>query len=281
MEPGPHPDTLPELTGSQRVAYIALLATAMKQDLVHQETISQARSSISDEHARQVLAFEEHKISRRIQQAVARAHDRQWIADADLLQVGPIWAAAAAIADTDPAAAAALRNCEDRLYVLHPYAMDYYDMCRENGARPLAAMLEVAPMFGRPAHVQASDMTAPHPQPVRIADPVERAEYQVRQLAQRLQDRARASGRLQFERQELILILEAVSDLPGNLIETIAREAEDKPRPASGPARQAADSFPDHGHHAASAADGAERQMQPAAHTTATTADARLRPGMP
>ena len=231
-------------------------------------------------HARRLLAREEHKISQRIQQARARAHDKQWLATADLLQVGPIWAAAAATADTEPTAAAALRKCEDRLRVLHPYAMEYYDMCREDDARPLDAMLETAPMFGRAPHVQVSNATASGlapaatasagqallanadagqlPEPAQIGDAAERTEYQARQLAQQLQDRARAGERPPFERHELMIVLETITSLPGTIIEAIACEAENTARTASGPAQLAADSFPDVAYGAASATSAAE-----------------------
>ena len=49
---------------------------------------------------------------------------------------GRAWGAAAPYADTDPEAASALRRAEERLRVLHPYAMARYDRLRAEGAAP-------------------------------------------------------------------------------------------------------------------------------------------------
>ncbi len=50
---------------------------------------------------------------------------------------------------TSPEAASALRRAEERLRVLHPYAMNRYDRLRSEGAAPLEAMREAAPLFVR------------------------------------------------------------------------------------------------------------------------------------
>jgi hypothetical protein len=65
--------------------------------------------------------------------------------------VARAWSAAAAYADDDPGAAAALARCEDRMRHLHPYAMSWYDRLRSEGAGRFEAMHDALPLFARPA----------------------------------------------------------------------------------------------------------------------------------
>src|SRR5262249_8146560 len=87
----------------------------------------------------------------------APAHDSRWLAQADLLQAARGWGAAAAYADADPAAASALRKCEERLRVLHPYAMAWYDRLPGEGAGAVEAMRQAVPLFGRAPHARPDD----------------------------------------------------------------------------------------------------------------------------
>lgn len=64
---------------------------------------------------------------------------------------------AAAYADGDSGAAAALRKSEERLRTLHPYAMARYDRLREEGASPIDAMREAAPLFVRAPYARPGD----------------------------------------------------------------------------------------------------------------------------
>ena len=50
----------------------------------------------------------------------------------------------------EPAAATAMRKCEERLRVQHPYAMARYDRLRSDGMGPADAMREAAPLFASP-----------------------------------------------------------------------------------------------------------------------------------
>ena len=84
----------------------------------------------------------------------ASAHDRRWLAQAGLVEVGRAWSAAAAYADADPDAATALGRCEDRLRHLHPYAMAWYDRLRSQGAGRFDAMRDALPLFGRAPHAR-------------------------------------------------------------------------------------------------------------------------------
>jgi hypothetical protein len=267
MEPGPHPDPLAEALagGPQKVAQIASLATAMSQVLIQQLAIREARKAISDEQALRVLAVQERQITQQIRAAWAPAHDRKWLADADLLQTARVWAAAVAHADTDPTAAVAQRKCEDRLRRLHPYAMAFYDRIRGDGTAALDAMRRAAPMFSREPHVRVGD-PVPARQSLTVngttevvqpdaraiesggsmdhSDEAERVEYRARHVAQRLQARVQASGRPPLGRDELIIVLESVTNLPESTIEVIADEAAGTGRAPNGPAQQAASNFP-------------------------------------
>ena len=59
----------------------------------------------------------------------------------------------------EPAAATAMRKCEERLRLLHPYAMARYDRLRGEGMGPADAMREAAPLFGQPSHARDGEYT--------------------------------------------------------------------------------------------------------------------------
>ena len=88
------------------------------------------------------------------------ARDRQWLAGADLLEVGRAWSAAAAWADADADAASAMVRCETRLRDLHPYAMARYDRLRAEGAQPFEAMRDVVGLFGRAPRARPGEASA-------------------------------------------------------------------------------------------------------------------------
>ena len=93
--------------------------------------------------------------------------DRQWMASAGLIETARAWSAAAAYADADPAAAAAVDRCEARLRELHPYAMAAYDRMRGEGAGSFDAMREALPLFARAPHARPG---GPSPQrPVLVS----------------------------------------------------------------------------------------------------------------
>jgi hypothetical protein len=268
MEPGPHPDPFAEAltSGSQTVAQIASLVAATSQVLVQQLAIHHARRTINDEQALRVLTEQDRQLRQQTRMAWAPANDRKWLAAADLLQVARAWAAAAAHSDDDPVAITAMSRCEDRLRVLHPYAMAYYDLLRGDGVGPLDAMRGAAPLFSRPAHVRVGDpvpdrhaLTPATPDQMPSAqagegpsvergeihdDAVERAEYRARQIAQQLQERAREHDRPALGRDELTIVLETITNLPYPVIETIASGAETAQRPSAEAAQLAAESFP-------------------------------------
>jgi hypothetical protein len=82
------------------------------------------------------------------------ALDPGWTGRAGLTPVLHSWGAAMPFADPsepwhEPAAATAMRACEERLRQIHPYAMRRYDLLRDQGRTPAASMREAAPFFGR------------------------------------------------------------------------------------------------------------------------------------
>jgi len=233
MEPAHYTEPLEEALSqaSQRVAQFASLTGAMAQVIWQRKALHDARQAArDDERAVRIIDQQERLIQRQARLGWAPAHDPQWLAHADLLQTGRAWASAASYADTDPAAASALRKCGDRLRTLHPYAMARYDRLRGEGTSPLDAMRETVPLFGRSPHARPGD-----PAPFRhalgvgagtdatqsadraLADPTElmptddsdnRAAQRGRQIIDRLQSNARTVGRPELGPDELAMVLE-------------------------------------------------------------------------
>jgi hypothetical protein len=262
MEPDRYNDPLQEAFnhGSQRVAQFASLVGAMAQVVIQRRALHDARNSArTDEHATRILDEQERLIHRQSRLSWAPAHDSQWLAQADLIQTGRAWAGAASYADTDPAAASAMRKCEERLRKLHPYAMARYDRLRDDGANPLDAMRESAPLFSRTPNVRVGDPAparpalsastgqetspsadqAPGSMAERDADaafePVseDRAEQRARQIIYRLQAGAGAANRPELGSDELAMVLEAVTNLPEDVIERLTHQAANEARARS------------------------------------------------
>jgi hypothetical protein len=260
MEPAHYTDPLEEALSqaSQRIAQFASLTGAMAQVIWQRRALHDARQAArDDERATRIINEQERLIHQQARLSWAPAHDPQWLAHADLLQAGRAWAGAASHADTDPAAASAMRKCEDRLRALHPYAMARYDRLRGDGISPLDAMRETVPLFARSPHARAGD-----PAPFRDAlgvgvsagpdatqpanrtptDPAEpppaddrddRAEQRGRQIIERLQASARTVGRPELGPDELVMVLEAVTNLPEDMIERLIQNAPGPNRPRS------------------------------------------------
>jgi hypothetical protein len=160
MNPAEHyPDPFGEALShsSSRAAQMISLAAAAAEVAARRMALKNARQAARDEQARRALHGAERAARERTRVRWAPAHDPRWLAQADLSQVAGTWSAAAAYADSDPAAAAALRKSEKRLRGLHPYAMARYDRLRAEGASPLNAMREAAPMFVREPDARPGD----------------------------------------------------------------------------------------------------------------------------
>jgi hypothetical protein len=248
MEPAQYTDPLEEALSqaSQRVAQFASLTGAMTQVILQRKALYDARQAArDDERPIRIIDQQERLIQRQARLGWAPAHDPQWLAHADLLQTGRAWASAASYADTDPTAASALRKCEDRLRMLHPYAMARYDRLRGDGTSPPDAMRETVPLFGRSPRTrpgdpapfrhalglgagtdatQSADRRPADPaEPVLADDSDDRAEQRGRQIIERLQSSARAVGRPELGPDELVMILEAATNLPEDMIGRLTR----------------------------------------------------------
>ena len=146
-------------------------------------------------------------------------------------------AAAYVYAAADPVAVSAMRKSEDRLRQLHPFAMARYDRLRGEGASPLDAMAGAAPLFTHEPHARpgqpgsrlrigpapASPDAAPQTgvadgspgAPAPGQDPLLQAEHRGGQILLRLQARARAERGSELGPEELALVLEDTTTLPG------------------------------------------------------------------
>lgn len=265
MEPAHYTDPLEEALGqaSQRVAQFASLTGAMAQVVLQRKALYDARQAArDDERAIRVINEQERLIQRQARLGWAPAHDSRWLAYADLLQAARAWANAASYADTDPAAASAMRKCEDRLRTLHPYAMARYGRLRGDGTSPLDAMRETVPMFGRAPHARpgdpapsrralgaeappdttpSADRPVPDPaEPPRADDSDDRAEQRGRQIIERLQAGAHTAGRPELVPDELAMILEAVTNLPEDMIGRLTQNAPNESQPGDEKPRAAA-----------------------------------------
>jgi hypothetical protein len=180
----------------------------------------------------------------------------------DLLQAARAWSAAAAYADADPEAADAVRTCEQRLRVLHPYAMARYDRLRGEGTARLDAMREALPLFARAPRARPGDPVAERRGPAapdgrgtascdigvddsgvaQAADSsaIRQAEQRGRQIVRELQARALAERGYALGPDELVTTLGATTTLPGDLIARLA-PADSQDRVAWGAERARAD----------------------------------------
>jgi hypothetical protein len=166
MIPEQHPDPFEDVLrqGVQRAIQLASGAvTAGQVYLFHRNTQARAVDE-RDDRARRAL----HAQMRAEQQAGragwAPALDPAWLREATLLQVARAWSAAVPYSDRavpwyEPAAATAMRKCEEKLRDLHPYAMGRYDRLRADGLGPAEAMQEAAPLFARAPRARDSSST--------------------------------------------------------------------------------------------------------------------------
>jgi hypothetical protein len=141
----------------------------------------------------------------------------------------------------EPAAATAMRKCEERLRDLHPFAMARYDRLRGDGMGPAQAMREAAPLF---AHAPRAYDRPYVPRAVLVAgngeslawtapaaDPgqqigvtlTEAQELRGRQIVAALQDRARAQRRGPLGEAEQRTVLETITNLPPDVIDRVVR----------------------------------------------------------
>ncbi len=165
-----HPDPFQDALGHglQRAVQVTSCAVTAAQVYIHQQRNQAMAAAERDERARRALAAQiraEREVAR---VGWAPALDPDWLSQADLYQAAYTWGQAMPYADRSvpwyqPAAATAMRKCEERLRDLHPYAMSRYDRLRGDGIEPADAMREAALLFARPPRAR----DAPHaPRPV-------------------------------------------------------------------------------------------------------------------
>lgn len=190
MDPQVHPDPFHEAMsrGLQRAIQVASSAVTGMQVLVHLRKAEARMIAQRDEHARRALSAQIDAGRAAARADWAPALDEDWIRGADLASVARIWGAAMPYADAlspwhEPAAGTAMRRCEDRLRVLHPYAMARYDGFRADGTAPLDAMHKTAPFFGySPAPASATprplatpwQLPSPAPPRTPVRQPISR-----------------------------------------------------------------------------------------------------------
>jgi hypothetical protein len=150
--------------GSPVVARITSLAVTAGQIVSQRRVLYGAvAAGRQDDPATQALWRQEKVLRWAYGMWWASAHDPRWLARADVLSIAYAWGSAAAFADTERSAASALRKCEDRLRVLHPYAMAHYDRLRADGSAPPDAMRDTAPLFSRHLHPRTGEPRVPRP----------------------------------------------------------------------------------------------------------------------
>jgi hypothetical protein len=248
---------------SQRAAQMVSLVAAAAEVALRRRALHTARQAARDEQELRRVQQDESAFLAQVRAQWAPALDARWLAQADLLQAGRAWGAAAPWADAYIEAAAALNRAEERLRALHPYAMTQYDRLRSEGAHPVDAMRRSVHLFLREPHprpgqsapartpIQAGlpgvgpasgpdDATSSPDQPTSAQDPYQEAEQRGRGIAERLQARALRERGTELSADELATALEASTSLPAEVISRLVRaEAEERLAAAAERARAA------------------------------------------
>lgn len=292
---------------SQKAAQFVSMVGAAYEIAARRRAIRAARDASRTEQQLRAVQEQERVARAEVRARWAPAFDARWSAQADLVQAGRVWGAAAPYADTDQEAASALRKAEERLRLLHPFAMGRYDRLRADGASPLEAMRETVNLFASEPHARPGEPAAARPlieagvpgagswpdagedasvtasQPGPGATAYQDAEPRGRLIAERLQDRALAERGSRLSPDELVTALEVSTNLPSEVIarlgtngvtaaqrDMVTTETAGAHAPA---ARLAAESFP------CTTADGIRAavngQLQQSAQSPARTAAAQ------
>jgi hypothetical protein len=230
-------------SASRQAAQLASMAVAAHEVITRRTARRAAMKAASDEQQRQAIREQERAAREAARARWAPALDPRFPAQADLLTAGRAWGGAAPYADI-PEAASALRRAEDRLRVLHPYAMDRYDRLRSEGASPLEAMREAAPLFAMAPYARPGQPGAPRPavtagvpgagfRPAAGAASAPRGGFRTDadqatyqhglRIAEQLQARALAERGARLSPDELFTELEVKTTLPLDVITGLAR----------------------------------------------------------
>lgn len=255
-----HPDPIAEgfqHTGQRLIQLVSAAAGIQQIVAQRKHRLRAARQALNDK----VQRAEAEK--RRAERAQARsrwgrAHDRQWLRHANLLDVADAWAAGVPYAKDNTSAARAVRQCEEQLRRLHPHAMSHYDRFRAEGKDPLEAMTQAAPFFTRAPNVRTGGPAAERGEllegsgaewaarvhgPDRSEWEQARQEHRATQIADQLRAKLRLQGR-EPRPDEIRTVLEITTNLPDGVI-TKAVPMTPHPEPRQGPdVRRAAEDFP-------------------------------------
>ena len=258
MEAETYPDPFREAMthGLQRAMEVASLAVTAAQVYVYHQKAEARATDDSDERTRRALHAQVRAERDAARAGWSSAMDPRWLSNASLHDTARAWGAAMPYADPEapwhePTAATAMRKCEERLRSLHPFAMARYDRLRADGLGPAEAMREAAPLFALSPRArtwpfapvlalsattgtdtgQAADPPAQRSEPADWNDS-QALESRGRGIVTAMQERARAAGREPLGHEELRTVLETVTNLPGDVIDTVSR-----PSPANGRAR--------------------------------------------
>ncbi len=259
-----HPDPFHDAMnhGLQRAMQVASSVMTGAQVYVYLKRTQAMAAAERDERARRVLTAQIRADSEAARAGWAPALDPIWLRQADLFQAARTWGAAMPYADRsvpwyEPAAATAMRKSEERLRDLHPHAMARYDQLRSDGMGPAEAMRETAPLFARPPRAYDTPYTprqvlnagdgepvtwaAAAPVPISAdsseADLAQAHEQRGRQIVAALQARARQQRRDPLSGAEQRTVLEAMTNLPADVIDRVvqpsATRAGESAEPAS------------------------------------------------
>jgi hypothetical protein len=160
-----YPDPLADALGhgSQRAARIASVVVAAAYGYAQYRARRDRLAAAGDERSARVVADQQRAAYQQARAGWAAALDPRWLGGAGFVQAARAWGAAAPFAGGDPLAASAVRRCEDRLRVLHPYGMARYDRLRAEGAGLIEAMRQAAPLFIRQPYARPGEPPAPRP----------------------------------------------------------------------------------------------------------------------
>ncbi|WP_160573462.1 hypothetical protein [Actinomadura physcomitrii] len=243
-----HPDPITEgfSHGGERMIQIIAMAAALKQSYAHRAARLRAAELARDAAAERTESAAQQAAFAEARSRWVRVHDRQWLQQAGLLHVAEAWGAAVPYTATSSSAAAAVRKCESRLRDLHPHAMSHYDRARTDGMEPLDAMRRAAPFFTRDPNVRTGEPATPRPAlaegtgaewAATIYGP-HRSDWENARLQQRAHQIADHHRERQLGPDEMRTVLEATTNLPGEVIAKVA------PVAYGTQARLAAEGFP-------------------------------------
>jgi hypothetical protein len=232
---------------SQKAAQFISMAGAAYEIAARRKAIHAARQTARTQQQLRSVEEQGQALREAARARWAPALNARGLAQADLVQAGRVWGAAAAYADSDPQAAAALRRAEERMRALHPYAMSRYDRLRHEGAPPLAAMQNIIYLFARKPDARPGQPARPRPviepgtpgtsprldagevvgtdtaEPAPGPDPEQVAWQRGQQIAAQMQERAMAERGSRLSPDELAVALEANTTLPAEVIARLAR----------------------------------------------------------